>query len=230
MRALLATLFFSRGTPMLTAGDEFGRSQRGNNNAYAQDNELTWLDQGNADRELIAFTGKLAELRKSFRQLAPDRFLSGSDALWLGASGNAADWQDGSRVLGLVIAGEAGRLAVWINGGDKTAQMKAKPIDGFRWKRILFQDGPDLPGHSVSLYAETGIRKTGIADETLFELAAAAGIDRDWWEVDGTHHEVAPSTLRFFSRAYACPMSPRRGAGHAQPLAKRPANHHRQCR
>ena len=43
-RALLATLFLSRGTPMLTAGDEFGRSQRGNNNAYAQDNETTWLD------------------------------------------------------------------------------------------------------------------------------------------------------------------------------------------
>ena len=48
--ALLATLFLSRGTTMLTAGDEFGRTQHGNNNAYAQDNETTWLDWNKADQ------------------------------------------------------------------------------------------------------------------------------------------------------------------------------------
>ncbi|MGE3365261.1 MAG: glycogen debranching protein GlgX, partial [Rhizobiaceae bacterium] len=63
VRALLATLFASRGAIMLTAGDEFGRTQKGNNNAYCQDNELTWLDWQGRDRELEAFVERLAEMR-----------------------------------------------------------------------------------------------------------------------------------------------------------------------
>ena len=63
IRALLATLFASRGTIMLTAGDEFGRSQRGNNNAYAQDNAIGWVDWVDRDRALEAFTIALAEFR-----------------------------------------------------------------------------------------------------------------------------------------------------------------------
>lgn len=63
VRALLATLFASRGTIMLTAGDEFGRSQRGNNNAYAQDNAIGWVDWARRDRELEAFVEALADFR-----------------------------------------------------------------------------------------------------------------------------------------------------------------------
>jgi glycogen operon protein len=63
IRALLATLFASRGAIMLTAGDEFGRTQRGNNNAYCQDNELTWLDWQGRDPELEAYVLRLAEMR-----------------------------------------------------------------------------------------------------------------------------------------------------------------------
>jgi len=62
-RALLATLFGSRGSIMLTAGDEFGRTQRGNNNAYCQDNELTWLDWRGRDLELEVFVSRLAQMR-----------------------------------------------------------------------------------------------------------------------------------------------------------------------
>ncbi len=80
-RALLATLFASRGTPMLTAGDEFGRSQRGNNNAYAQDNETTWLDWANRDTALEDFVARLSR----FRCEGP---LADQD--WL----TAADWRD----------------------------------------------------------------------------------------------------------------------------------------
>ncbi|TIP99087.1 MAG: glycogen debranching enzyme GlgX, partial [Mesorhizobium sp.] len=60
--ALLATLFASRGTIMLTAGDEFGRTQRGNNNAYAQDNEITWLDWAGRDQALEQYAVLLATL------------------------------------------------------------------------------------------------------------------------------------------------------------------------
>ena len=65
VRALLATLFASRGTIMLTAGDEFGRNQGGNNNAYAQDNAITWLDWDARDRDLEAFTAALAAFRRA---------------------------------------------------------------------------------------------------------------------------------------------------------------------
>ncbi len=64
-RNLLATLFLSQGVPMLVAGDEFGRTQGGNNNAYCQDNEVSWLDWENADQSLLDFTQKLIELRKN---------------------------------------------------------------------------------------------------------------------------------------------------------------------
>ena len=64
-RNLLATLFLSQGVPMLVAGDEFGRTQGGNNNAYCQDNEVSWLDWENADQSLLEFTQKLIELRKN---------------------------------------------------------------------------------------------------------------------------------------------------------------------
>jgi isoamylase len=66
-RNMLATLFLSQGVPMLLGGDELGRTQQGNNNAYCQDNELSWVDWANADRELLEFTRELAELRRRHR-------------------------------------------------------------------------------------------------------------------------------------------------------------------
>ncbi len=106
-RALLATLFASRGTIMLTAGDEFGRSQGGNNNAYAQDNATTWLDWEGRDRELEAFTAGLAAFRRAHPELAGPEFLTGRtdagdipDVAWLTAAGQpktAADWEAAQR-------------------------------------------------------------------------------------------------------------------------------------
>ena len=64
-RNFLATLFLSQGIPMLLGGDEVGRTQQGNNNAYCQDNELSWLDWGNIDVRLLAFTSRLIELRRN---------------------------------------------------------------------------------------------------------------------------------------------------------------------
>ena len=72
---MLASLFVSRGTVMLTAGDEFGRSQRGNNNAYAQDNETTWLDWAKADQNtrfsMLSGPGKVP---RQSHDLFADRF------------------------------------------------------------------------------------------------------------------------------------------------------------
>ena len=84
-RAILATVFFSNGTPMLLAGDEFGRTQQGNNNAYCQDNAVSWLDwelATSADgRALAAFTARLIGLRHAHPILRCARFLYGKEEL-----------------------------------------------------------------------------------------------------------------------------------------------------
>jgi len=103
-RNMLATLFLSQGTPMLQAGDEFGRSQNGNNNAYCQDNELNWISWQNIDRELVGFVRLLARLRREFPQLRQQGFLRGEallkgetpDIVWLSPHGlpmQNADWE-----------------------------------------------------------------------------------------------------------------------------------------
>lgn len=73
----MATLLFSQGTPMLVAGDEFGRTQHGNNNAYCQDNEIGWVDWEMDDegRGLLDFTRRLISLRRAYPILRRGRFL-----------------------------------------------------------------------------------------------------------------------------------------------------------
>ncbi len=207
IRALLATLFLSRGTPMLTAGDEFGRTQHGNNNAYAQDNELTWLDWENADRSLIAFTGALMKLRRVHPDVFADRFLSEAEARWIGADGESFDWGNPkARDMGLVVGTEAPRHAIWINGGTSPVRPQMPVSSGFRWTMLFGSaEGADLPPHSVALFAEEKNRQTGLSDETLSELAGEAGIERDWWEVDGTHHRAPPDTVRALLAALNLP-------------------------
>ena len=109
-RALLATLLLGQGTPMLCAGDELGHSQRGNNNAYCQDNATSWIDWSQADADLLAYTARLIALRKRLQPMG-ERWHRGVpgvngdlDLDWLQADGTAlaeADWRDaGRRMLG----------------------------------------------------------------------------------------------------------------------------------
>ncbi|WNO53652.1 glycogen debranching protein GlgX [Stakelama saccharophila] len=95
-RSMLVTLFSSLGTPMLLAGDEFGHSQGGNNNAYCQDNEISWIDWSNRETErggaLFAFTRRVIELRKRFQMLRAPIFLYGQDSPGHGV--NDIEWFD----------------------------------------------------------------------------------------------------------------------------------------
>ena len=106
---------------MLTAGDEFGRSQKGNNNAYAQDNAVTWLDWNAADQNLITLVATLVQLRGQNPLLRRDAFLTGeSDGQWFDAAGKSPDWNSGkNRVLGLALSDGTKRLAILCNGSDK---------------------------------------------------------------------------------------------------------------
>jgi glycogen operon protein len=120
-RNLMATLFLSQGVPMLRAGDELSHSQGGNNNAYCQDNEISWLDWGLDDgkRAFLEFVRRLGRLRAEQPVLRRSRFFQGrplrggavKDIVWLQPSGREmtdADWSQGqARSLGVLLSGEA---------------------------------------------------------------------------------------------------------------------------
>ncbi len=117
-RNLLATLILSQGCPMLVAGDEIGRTQHGNNNAYCQDNEISWLDWASADGSLLDFTRRLIALRADQPVLRRQRFFDGQvgrgqrrkDVVWLddeGAEMSEAEWDDESRrSLAMLLNGD----------------------------------------------------------------------------------------------------------------------------
>jgi glycogen operon protein len=114
---LLATLFLSRGVPMITAGDEFGRTQKGNNNAYCQDNEISWIDWSLLEKnsELFNFTLELIALRKKHPILCSGKFYTGDgDVSWLGPESLPVDWKN-DRALGMHIQGRDELLILFNN-------------------------------------------------------------------------------------------------------------------
>jgi glycogen operon protein len=148
MRNLLATLFFSQGVPMLQAGDEFARTQRGNNNAYCQDNEISWVDWHlrSVNLDLLRFVQLLAQLRRRHVEFRRETFLKGAasrasvkDVMWLNVGGNElkqGEWQDANlRTLGIWFAKRnnlEGRLLLLLNAGDsaQTFALPSGPVNG----------------------------------------------------------------------------------------------------
>lgn len=116
--ALLSTLLLSRGTIMLTAGDEFGRTQRGNNNAYCQDNAIGWVDWAGRDPIIEAHAFALAALRAETPALQGTDFLSDADVAWLDEQGHALttrQWEEPHRRR-LMLRFRNGGLAMCVNG------------------------------------------------------------------------------------------------------------------
>ena len=171
MRNMLATLLFSQGTPMLLAGDEFGRTQGGNNNAYAQDNEISWVDwerMGENERTLCAFTRRLLQIRATKPVLRRRRFLTGAyneeldvkDVTWLTPSGEEMtpeQWNNPSaRALGVLLDGRAqptgirrpGReltMLLILNAHHDTVTFKLNPVvGGSCWMLLVDTNQPEL--------------------------------------------------------------------------------------
>jgi glycogen operon protein len=113
-RAMLTTLLLSFGVPLLLGGDELGRSQQGNNNAYCQDNAMTWFDWSHVDADLLGFTRRLVALRRAHPVLRRRRFLAGTEASelgWFTPAGTPmtpSDWADPN----------ARSLALYLDGAD----------------------------------------------------------------------------------------------------------------
>jgi glycogen operon protein len=132
LRNLLATLLLAQGTPMLLAGDEFGRTQGGNNNAYCQDNEISWLNWNHDEkaRSLIKFVRTLCALRHKYPILRRNLFLTGAvdeeldikDLTWINASGvemKPEDWGDGNmKCFGMMMDGRARPTGVRQRGSE----------------------------------------------------------------------------------------------------------------
>jgi glycogen operon protein len=167
-RNLMATLLLSQGTPMLTAGDEFSRSQNGNNNAYCQDNETSWVNWSHRDergQEMFDFTRWLIELRQKHPIFRRSKFLTGKelgekniqDVMWLAPHGNTmtdADWNaPGARCLGAYLyrpldAGPAAAddemFCILMNAADHTVDfVLPEPRLHGRWRLIFDTERPN---------------------------------------------------------------------------------------
>lgn len=119
-RNFLATLLLSQGVPMLAHGDELGRTQNGNNNTYAQDSEISWVNWDRADQPLVEFTAAVSRLRHSHPTFRRKRFFTGTtvrtgdgerlnDIVWLHPEGRAmeeTDWESGSKTIGMYLNGD----------------------------------------------------------------------------------------------------------------------------
>jgi isoamylase len=122
-RAMLTTLLLSFGVPMLLGGDEMGRTQQGNNNAYCQDNEISWFDWANADADLLAFTTRMIAFRRAHPVFRRRRFLAGAEAAelgWFTPAGTRmtlGDWADENALA----------LALYLDGSDAPDR---EPNDG----------------------------------------------------------------------------------------------------
>jgi len=171
MRNMLATLLLSQGVPMLQAGDEFGRTQHGNNNAYCQDNEVGWLDWSLASSRapLIDFVSMLTALRRRSAGLRRDTFLKGArqadrehkDVSWRHPNGGeltAADWHDGeARAIGVLI-GHAfadlhgvpnGHLLFLCNASDQVVRFALPPaLRDVKW-RVVFDTSQWRAAHAT---------------------------------------------------------------------------------
>ena len=130
IRAMLGTLFLSQGVPMLLAGDEFGQTQNGNNNAYCQDNEIAWLNWDAAHEGLMDVVATLIAFRREVG-IPQARFVTADDAAgpitqWLHPRGGEMqpdDWEDGGlAIFGLLLTMPSGlQMLICVNAGDDGA-------------------------------------------------------------------------------------------------------------
>ncbi|MFL6798434.1 MAG: glycogen debranching protein GlgX [Xanthobacteraceae bacterium] len=169
VRNVLGTLLFSQGTPMLLAGDEFGRTQQGNNNAYCQDNEISWVDwqHDESTRGLTRFVRRLIQIRNRYAVLRQSRFLTGAwdeqlqlkDCTWLTPANEELTpdhWADkAAKCFGVMLdgrmqtsgirrRGSEATLLLIVNAHHDVVVFSLPPVPGGRdWLRLVDTNLPD---------------------------------------------------------------------------------------
>jgi glycogen operon protein len=161
IKNMTATLLLSRGVPMILGGDEFRRTQLGNNNAYCQDNEVSWYDWRLAEhnRELLRFVRSLIEFRKHHPVLRAETFYSEKDLRWFGPGGRLPDWDGPTRALGCLVrppmreAVNAGALCLLFNAGETPAEFLLPGTPAGPW-RISIDTGNPAPDDVFRIESE----------------------------------------------------------------------------
>lgn len=164
--ALLATLLLSQGTPMLLAGDEMGHSQHGNNNAYCQDNALTWLDWRQADHGLIDFTAALIKARSHIAALTDDAWWEEGDGnvAWLNQHGRPLtpqEWQEGAPRLQILLSNN---YLLVMNATSELAEIALPTGDWHALSPFAGEENPvvitvwQAPAHGVCLFQRSDKR------------------------------------------------------------------------
>ncbi|WP_183101141.1 glycogen debranching protein GlgX [Nocardioides pelophilus] len=206
-RNLLATLMLSQGVPMVLHGDELGRTQEGNNNTYAQDSPLSWIDWERVDAPLTEFVAELARLRHEHPSLRRQRFFTGrtvrtdgggrlNDIVWLHPEGRpmeAEDWEGGQRALGMYLNGHGieGRdrrgqpvtddhFLLLFNGGDAVSVTLPDEEYAARWQVVL-----DTTGE-----CET---ESALAAGSTFALPYRSVVVLRQWHEQPTEVDVSPA-------------------------------------
>lgn len=136
IKNLVATLLLSRGVPMLLGGDEFRRTQAGNNNAYCQDNAVSWYDWTRAERnaDLVRFVRRLIALRKAHPVLRAEAFYTDGEVSWFGPAGHDPDWHGPDNRLGCLIRDSGTAICLLFNAASARCRFVIPTPPGGGWE------------------------------------------------------------------------------------------------
>ncbi len=195
-RNFLTTLLLSEGVPMMLGGDEIGRTQRGNNNGYCQDNEISWFDWEKVDRELLEFTRQLVRQRATHPIFRRRRWFEGAvirgadkDIAWFTPQGNEMsdeDWQVGfAKSLGIFLNGQGipspgqqgerivdRSFLLLFNAHHEPLEFQLPKRWGERWRKVIDTSVPALQAESQE--AEVG-GSVNVAGRSVVVLEEQSG-------------------------------------------------------
>jgi isoamylase len=179
MKNFMATLFVSRGVPMILGGDEFCRTQHGNNNAYCQDNEISWFDwtQVDKNREFFEFMQRMIAFRRRHPVLSSEKFYRPEDVSWFNASGWMPDWHAEVAIGCHIHAAEnaENHLCLLANPLPHAVSfLLPRAPGGCHWVKMIDTGATQPfdvcePGHGIPLHHETSLL---VRDRCLVVLVA----------------------------------------------------------
>ena len=164
IKNMLGTLLLSRGVPMLLGGDEFRRTQRGNNNAYCQDNEVSWYDWRlvETNGEVLRFARQLIAFREHHPILRTDAFFDGEELEWFGPEGRPPDWDGPTSALGCLVREQrpAAALCLLFNASETPVEFSLPPAPPARW-HLSIDTGNTAPGDIFPVGDERPLHDSG---------------------------------------------------------------------
>ncbi|HTW88464.1 MAG TPA: glycogen debranching protein GlgX [Candidatus Binataceae bacterium] len=165
---LMATLMLSRGVPMILGGDEFLRTQRGNNNAYCQDNEISWYDWQllERNREFYEFTRRIIAFRTNHPVLCAERFYTSDEVIWFNPSGASPNWSAPENRLGCVVSADGAAdsiLAMMFNAERDVAGFRLPPSAAGAGWRVVIDTAAAAPGDVQDFTSAPHLEATTVA-------------------------------------------------------------------